>query len=89
MTDVHIGIRPINDLGWSKVQPFETIFDDNQIIIESHELEFQGFGMIKDPSTGAVEKISFHAPMSTCQLVMSLGEEYASWGSLYPRFNID
>jgi hypothetical protein len=71
------------------VQNFETIFDDNQIIIESHELEFQGEGKIKDPSTGAVEKISFHAPMSTCQLVMSLGEEYASWGSLYPRFNID
>ena len=40
MTDVHIGIRPINNLEWSKLQPFETIFDDNQIIIESHELEF-------------------------------------------------
>jgi hypothetical protein len=89
MTEVHIGLRPINNMEWSQLQPFETIFDDNQIIIESHELEFQGLGLIKDPNTGAVEKINFHAPMSTCQLVMSLGEEYASWGSLYPRFNID
>ena len=40
MTDVSIKIRPVNKLKWSTIQPFETIFDDNQIIIESHELEF-------------------------------------------------
>jgi hypothetical protein len=89
MTDVHVGIRPVRGMLWSEMQTFETIFDDSQIIIEGHELEFQGTGMIKDPSTGAIEKIGFHAPMSTCQIVMSLGEEYASWGLLYPRFNIE
>lgn len=45
--------------------------------------------MITDPSTGALEVVAFHAPLSTCQIVVSLGEEYASWGSLYPRFNIE
>lgn len=45
--------------------------------------------MIHDPTTGALEIITLHAPLSTCQIVVSLGEEYASWGSLYPRFNID
>ena len=89
MTDVHVSIRPINNMDWSQLQAFETIFDDNQVIIESHELEFQGVGMIKDPNSDALEKITFHAPMSTCQIVVSLGEEYASWGSLYPRFNVD
>lgn len=89
MTEVHVGIRPVRGMLWSEMQTFETIFDDSQIIIEGHELEFQGTGLITDPSTGAVEKIGFHAPMSTCQIVMSLGEEYASWGLLYPRFNID
>ena len=45
--------------------------------------------MIKDPESGALEIITFHAPLSTCQIVVSLGEEYTSWGSLYPRFNIE
>ena len=89
MTDVRVGIRPVRGLQWAEMQNLETIFDDNQIIVEGHELEFQGTGMIKDPNTGAIEKIGFHAPMSTCQIVLSLGEEYAAWGSLYPRFNID
>jgi hypothetical protein len=29
MTEVHIGIRPINNMEWAQLQPFETIFDDN------------------------------------------------------------
>jgi hypothetical protein len=66
MTDVHVGIRPVRGMQWAEMQNLETIFDDNQIIIEGHELEFQGFGMIKDPNTGAIEKVGFHAPMSTC-----------------------
>jgi hypothetical protein len=46
MTGISIKIKPINKLKWDTIQPFETIFDDNQIIIESHELEFQGEGKI-------------------------------------------
>ncbi len=41
-------------------------FDDGQIIMEGHDLEFTGSGQIRDPSTKAVEKIEFTAPMSTC-----------------------
>jgi len=89
MTDLYIVINPVNQAKWDTIQNFETIFDDNQIILESHELEFTGKGKIIDSSTGAEEQIVFHAPMSTCQIVLSLGEEYASWGSLYPRFNVD
>ena len=66
MTDVHVGIRPVRGMQWAEMQNLETIFDDNQIIIEGHDLEFQGFGMIKDPNTGAIETVGFHAPMSTC-----------------------
>jgi hypothetical protein len=54
-----------------------------------HDLEFTGNSLIEDPSTKTQEKIEFRAPISTCQIVMSLGEEYATWGSLYPRINID
>jgi len=39
MTDVHIGIRPVRGMQWSELQPFETIFDDGQIVLEGHELE--------------------------------------------------
>ena len=66
MTEVQVGIRPVRGMQWSEMQNLETIFDDNQIIIEGHDLEFQGSGLIKDPNTGAQEKVGFHAPMSTC-----------------------
>ena len=89
MTDVHIGIRPALGGSWDSMTPFETFFDDGQVIFEGHDLEFQGSGLIIDPTTGAREAIGFHAPLTTCQIVVSLGEEYAAWGSLYPRFNID
>lgn len=69
--------------------PFETFFDEGQIVFEAHDLEFQGQGMIRDPETGAIEVLGMHAPLSTCQIVLSLGEEYATWGSLYPRINVD
>ncbi len=65
------------------------IVDEGQIVLEMHELEFTGSSMIKDPSTGSQERIEFTAPIGTCQIILSLGEEYASWGSLYPRVNVD
>lgn len=89
MTSVHIGIRPARGMQWNQVTPFETFFDDGQIIFEGHDYEFQGTGKITDPTTEVTETIVFHAPLSTCQIVTSLGEEYATWGSLYPRLNID
>lgn len=89
MTDVHIGMRPARNLQWSELTPLETFFDDTAVIFEGHDLEFQGRANIQDPETEAIELITFHAPLSTCQIVISLGEEYASWGSLYPRLNIE
>lgn len=89
MTEVHIGMRPARAIQWSELTPIETFFDDSSIVFEGHDLEFQGRAMIQDPESEAVELISFHAPLSTCQIVISLGEEYASWGSLYPRLNIE
>jgi hypothetical protein len=38
--DVHILLRPSNDREWNKLETFETIFDENQIVLESHDLEF-------------------------------------------------
>jgi hypothetical protein len=89
MTDVHIGLRPQRGQKWDALPPLETFFDDNSIVFEGHDLEFQGRGLIKDPETEALELVSFHAPLSTCQIVVSLSEEYAPWGSLYPRLNVD
>ncbi len=89
LTDLHIGIRPVGNKKWEQIAPFETFFDESQIVLEGHDLEFQGRGMIQDPETQALEIVAFHAPMSTCQIVVSLSEQYESWGSLYPRFNID
>ena len=77
MTDVHVGIRPMGGKHWYDITYFEAFLEENQIILEGNELEFQGSGRIIDPTTGASERISFHAPMSTCQIVASLGEEYA------------
>jgi hypothetical protein len=65
------------------------IVDEGQVVLELHELEFSGSSRIKDPETNKQERIEFTAPISTCQIVMTLGEEYASWGSLYPRVNVD
>jgi len=89
LTDLHVGIRPIGGKPWSEMTPFETFFDENQVVFEGHDLEFQGKGMLTDPSSGALEMVAFHAPLSTCQIVVALGEEYAAWGSLYPRFNVE
>ena len=54
-----------------------------------HDLYFVGKGVIEDPRTKAKETIDYNAPISTCQILLSLGEEYAAWGSLYPRINVD
>lgn len=40
MTNLHIAIRPVNGMDWSELTPFETFFDDGQIIFEGHDLEF-------------------------------------------------
>lgn len=87
MTNVQIHIKP-RFSGWENLQ-LESFFDENTIILEGHELEFSGSGQIRDPETKAIEKIEFHAPMSTCQIILSLGEEYATNGNSYPRINID
>lgn len=63
--------------------------DEGQIILEMHDLEFSGSSMIQDPRSNLKERVEFTAPIGTCQIVLSLGEEYSSWGSLYPRVNID
>jgi hypothetical protein len=44
MSGVHIGIRPISGKSWEDMTPFETFFDDGQIIFEGHDFEFQGTG---------------------------------------------
>jgi hypothetical protein len=59
------------------------------MIFELHDIEFSGSATILDPKTNSNEKVEFTAPISTCQILLSLGEEYAAWGSLYPRINID
>jgi hypothetical protein len=89
LTDLRIGIRPMGGKSWDDMTPFEAFFDEGSVVFEGRDLEFQGKGMIKDPETEALEVITFHAPLSTCQIVVTLGEEYSSWGSLYPRFNIE
>lgn len=58
------------------------------MVLEAHDLEFSGRGEIPLKGEGE-ERVEFHAPMSTCQIVMSIGEEYASWGSFYPRINVE
>lgn len=63
--------------------------DEGQILLEMHELYFVGKGKIEDPKTKAKESIDFNAAISTCQVLLSLGEEYATWGSLYPKINVD
>lgn len=63
--------------------------DEGQILLEMHDLYFVGKGMIEDPKTKAKESIDFNAAISTCQVLLSLGEEYATWGSLYPKINVD
>jgi hypothetical protein len=40
LTDLHIGIRPIGGRSWEDMTPFETFFDDGQIIFEGHDFEF-------------------------------------------------
>lgn len=87
LTNIEIKIQP-RGADWESLQ-LELFFDEGQLILEGHDLEFTGSGSIEDPTTKAVEKIEFTAPISTCQILMSIGEEYASWGSVYPRFNIE
>ena len=66
----------------------EVFFDEGNIILEAHDLEFSGRGEIPLKGKGE-ERVEFHAPISTCQIVMSVAEEYATWGSVYPRINVD
>ena len=94
MTNISIKVQPRNE-NWEDLQ-LELFFDEGQLVLEGHELEFAGSGLVVDPTTQAVEKIEFRAPLTTMQIVMTLGEDYAAWGSLYPRilfdevvFNID
>lgn len=75
-------------LNWNDMK-LEMMVDEGQILLEMHDLYFVGKGTIEDPKTKAKETIDYNAPISTCQILLSLGEEYAAWGSLYPRVNVD
>lgn len=87
MNNINLKIQPSHK-NWKDLN-LEMMVDEGQILLEMHDLEFSGNSMIEDPKTKSKERIEFTAPISTCQIVLSLGEEYASWGSLYPRLNID
>ncbi|CDW76437.1 UNKNOWN [Stylonychia lemnae] len=87
MTNINLKIQPQNK-NWENLK-LEMMIDEGQILFEMHELEFSGNGIITDPKTNKQERIEYTAPISTCQLLLSLGEEYATWGSLYPRINVD
>lgn len=87
MTNIFLKIQP-NHKDWDNLK-LEMMVDEGQILLEMHDLEFSGNGLIEDPKTKNKERIEFTAPISTCQILLSLGEEYASWGSLYPRINVD
>lgn len=87
MTNISIKVQPRNE-NWEDLQ-LELFFDEGQLVLEGHELEFAGSGMVVDPQTKAVEKVEFRAPLTTMQIVMTLGEDYAAWGSLYPRILFD
>jgi hypothetical protein len=58
-------------------------------MIEMHDLEFSGSGLIHDPESGKREKIEFSAPIRSAQVIITLGEYLAGWGSMYPRININ
>lgn len=87
MTDVKLKIQPSHGK-WKELR-LEMIVDEGQVVLEMHELQFSGSSKVKDPETNKQERIEFTAPISTCQIVLTLGEEYAQWGSLYPRVNVD
>jgi hypothetical protein len=40
MTNVHVGIRPMGGKQWWDITYFEAFLEENQIILEGHELEF-------------------------------------------------
>ena len=91
MTDIELKVSPQNiknKYSWKNV-PLEMLVDEGQMIFEMHDLEMSGSAQIFDPSTKTSEKVEFKAPISTCQVLISLSEEYAPWGSLYPRINVD
>ena len=71
MTNVSLSVQP-RVKSWDNLQ-LEVFFDEGQIIMEMHDLEFAGNGTIIDPQSEIKERIEFHAPINTAQVVMSLG----------------
>ena len=86
MTNVKMSIQP-RIKQWEALQ-MELLFDEDQIIMEMHDLEFSGQGFIQDPDSGARERVEFNAPIYSAQVILQMGEELSHWGSLYPRLRV-
>lgn len=71
MTNVKMGIQP-RIKKWEALQ-LEVFLDEGQIIMEMHDLEFSGKGMIEDPDSGAKESVAISAPINSAQVIMQLG----------------
>lgn len=75
MNNIFLKIQPDNK-NWKDLN-LEMMVDEGNMLFEIHNLEFTGNSMIEDPKTKTKERIEFRAPIQTCQIVVSLGEEYA------------
>eukprot|EP00347_Sterkiella_histriomuscorum_P009557 403340748 len=86
MKDISIKLTPSNpDLKQNEVEVF---FDEGQIMLEMHNLQINGHGMLKEPEFGFLEQISFQAPVQTGQIIITPTETVRN-SNMYPKFLID
>jgi hypothetical protein len=86
MTNVGIHLRPTSS-NYANLD-LELYFEEGNIIIEMHDLEVVGSGLIKDPDNGNIEVINFSGPITTGNIVIHPEEELHQDGEMYPRFSV-
>lgn len=67
----------------------EVFFEDDKIILEMHDLELVGHGMVRDPEMGHLEILEFNGPISTGNIIINPEEVLNELDEMFPRFGIE
>ena len=63
MTEIKMAIEPREKTWWDL--ELELFMEDQQIVLEMHDLELSGNATIHDPDSGATERVEYRAPINT------------------------